>query len=458
MLAACTLLREGVHAIVGPSWSSTTAHVLQITSSFAVPTISYSATSPTIGDDTAHPYFARVPPSDALQAPAMVAVARHFDWTRTCIIYQDDTYGTNGALATRIAATRDGGVVLSMEGYDAESKDASAAITRAKASGCRIFLHWCVECHLSMGYAHNASVLDGGNYVWILSDGCGDAIAAPDVWAHRGGTSSYQAAMVGTLCLNPSAPPGAGRAELLNRWTAAGRTDTPSPYSVYAHDAMLLAAHAVAAVPASIPQPFRLFDNQSCVPDADEASAPSAWAYGSDVADAMKATSFVGATSGSGVVSFYDSLERANVSYSLYNFQSNIETISNDDGRYQMVAKVNIEYGADPSQPTAIVDPIAPVMWSANEKFGSKVPSDTLPRKVKVMTVNSPPYVEFEEKCKDDPCTLCTAQQCSCPQDCYIGHAIQVWTQCPRWVKASIIQSTTLDTTKATMDAVRQSR
>ena len=72
---------------------------------------------------------------------------------------------------------------------------------------------------------------------------------------------------------------------------------------------MLLAAHAIAGVPAAIPQPFQLSASQSCVPDSDDTAA-EAWAHGTAVVNAMRAASFVGATSGADVVELSDELDQ----------------------------------------------------------------------------------------------------------------------------------------------------
>ena len=83
--------------------------------------------------------------------------------------------------------------------------------------------------------------------------------------------------------------------------------------------------------------------DQSCVPDSDAAhTAAAPWVHGAAVADAMRAVSFVGATSGSGTVEISDELERATASYSLYNFQSDLDTITTNDGRYRMIAYVGV--------------------------------------------------------------------------------------------------------------------
>ena len=263
-----------------------------------------------------------------------------------------------------------------MQSYDALTKNASEAFAVAAASGCRIFLHWCTDCYISMQDAHAANLLRGGDYVWVLSDGCGDAVSRPELWG------AAQAAMIGTLCLTPASPPGAGRTALLNQWAAAGRTDAPSGYALYAHDAVLLAAHALAGTPSALSQPFGLLANQSCVPDSDAAhTAAAPWAHGAAVADAMRAVSFVGATSGSGTVALSDELERAAASYSLYNFQSDLDTITTNDGRYRMIAYVGVT-GAT-AAPTTTLQITAPVMWSADEAINSKTPSDIYSRKVR---------------------------------------------------------------------------
>ena len=51
-----------------------------------VPTVAYSATSPTLSDPVAFEYLARVVPVDTMQAAAIIEVVAGFGWSRLCIL------------------------------------------------------------------------------------------------------------------------------------------------------------------------------------------------------------------------------------------------------------------------------------------------------------------------------------------------------------------------------------
>ena len=68
----CDFVHDGIHAVVGPGFSSTSLKLSPLLGAMHVPFISYAATSPTLGDPTAHPFFSRVVPQDTAQAAVIV--------------------------------------------------------------------------------------------------------------------------------------------------------------------------------------------------------------------------------------------------------------------------------------------------------------------------------------------------------------------------------------------------
>ena len=101
--------------------------------------MSYSATSEALSDPLAFPYFARVVPPDVAQAAVMVEMAKDVGWNSICIMFQDDDYGTRGALATSSKACAEGLTVVTVASYDARTHNVTEAvgiITLAAASTC----------------------------------------------------------------------------------------------------------------------------------------------------------------------------------------------------------------------------------------------------------------------------------------------------------------------------------
>jgi ABC-type branched-subunit amino acid transport system substrate-binding protein len=59
--------------------------------------ISYSATDPDLSDRNTYPAFYRTVLSDNASALAVVKLFIRYNWTSCIIIYQNDTFGSNGA-------------------------------------------------------------------------------------------------------------------------------------------------------------------------------------------------------------------------------------------------------------------------------------------------------------------------------------------------------------------------
>ena len=429
MRATCTLLRQGMHAIVGPSYSFTTEHVLEVTTAAKVPLISYSATSSLLGDRVSHPYFARTINSDLMQAPAIIGVVQHFNWTNICILAQDDNYGMSGSTLTAQEADRLGINVMSSQSYDSDSQNAKAALQALSSAGCRVIIHWCLDCATVMNQANDAGMLQGGDFVWLLSDGCDQAVNNLGYWGNA------EAAMIGTLCLVPGVPLGSGKSTFLKSWSDAGKNTDPSIFSLFIHDAVLLAAHSIVEASSSstnvLTSPFTLAAGDSCISDSDDTTAKVPWPYGETVSLAMTKVSFLGATSGINPFKLTTELERPSAIFSLHNFQSDIGTLNNNDGIYRSIVNINVGIndagGSSTGSSTGtkinknvLVTPIAPTMWSAAEGFSSQVPSDTMPRTLKIITFASPPFVTINMN--NPVCTIeCVEVTLDCPDECYEG-------------------------------------
>lgn len=426
MRAACDLVRSGMHALIGPSFSGSTQAVLRLLTPLKVPVISYSATSPTIGADEGHDYFARVVPSDKSQGPAMISFVQHHNWTQICILFQDNSYATKGALETQAAANRAGITVLNLQSYDSATRNASRALSALSISGCRVIVNWCggsssTDCRESMRQARDASLVRGGDYVWILSDACENAVG--DEAAYFAGMNS---SLIGTICVVPSPgypeTPRPARQALLDAWTPAGTS--PPIYALFLYDAVVAAAHALNATPAAVASPLTLGAGGKCVPDASAAVA--AWAHGDAVREALRSVSFDGVTSPvSEPLAFSTThLERLSTTYSLYNLQG-WPGVGASVGAFQRVGSVSIT-GAGSDSISAAVEMTAAVQWSASDGPNAPVPSDSLPRAVRVYTALAAPWATLETEAKDSRCTAtCREVTMSCHNDCYKGLSIE---------------------------------
>ena len=105
--------------------------------------MSYSATSEALSDPLAFPYFAQVVPPDVAQAAVMVEMAKDVGWNSICSMFQDDDYGTRGALATssKACAEGHGGDRGELRRQDPQRHRGC----RDHHAGCRINVLWCTE-------------------------------------------------------------------------------------------------------------------------------------------------------------------------------------------------------------------------------------------------------------------------------------------------------------------------
>lgn len=90
-------------AVIGCVFSSATIPVAEVTGSFAVPLVSWQATSTVLSDKGQYPFFSRVVPSDAHQGEALAYLVASLGIQRVAIIAENSDYGL--ALAQSFAQT-----------------------------------------------------------------------------------------------------------------------------------------------------------------------------------------------------------------------------------------------------------------------------------------------------------------------------------------------------------------
>ena len=412
--ATCDLARAGVHAIVGPPWSSTSLAIAPLCEALAIPCISHSATSASLSDRAAYPYFARVRGPDTMQAAALVGIVESFSYTKICILHRDDDYGTQGAVETRKEAKRRGISVKFTEGFAAATSNATAAVTDAAAAGCRVFVMWCIECGKAMQSVRDAGYVSGGEYLWLMSEGCGTSESFDDS-VHPG----LLHALIGSLCLAPATPPGAGRAAFLQRWDTAANGQ-PSVTALYAYDAVLAAAHALGAAPAAAAAPPLAVDatGDACLPAP--ARTQGAWGSGAALRDALGGAAFQGATGGGADVALSASYERTTAAFTVTNVQSH----RLDSGTFWEVGDVNVSEsggGGGGGRLTTRLAFHSTLQWGAAP--GTPPPNDALLASVRVVIVISPPFNMIHPACAD---TCLETVTMSCGNQCYEGYSIDV--------------------------------
>ncbi len=98
---------EGVHAIVGPNASASALPVAErVTGPAAVPTVSFSATSPALTAVADNNFLFRTALSDVSQGPVLAGLARERGFDNVGLVYVDDPWGRG--LAGAFEAAWDG--------------------------------------------------------------------------------------------------------------------------------------------------------------------------------------------------------------------------------------------------------------------------------------------------------------------------------------------------------------
>ncbi|XP_074496813.1 extracellular calcium-sensing receptor-like [Sebastes fasciatus] len=100
--------QSSVHAIIGPSDSSSTIAMLQIAGVFQIPMISHYATCACLSNRKEYPSFFRTIPSDYYQSRALAKLVKHFGWTWVGAVRSDNDYGHNGMETFIKAASQEG--------------------------------------------------------------------------------------------------------------------------------------------------------------------------------------------------------------------------------------------------------------------------------------------------------------------------------------------------------------
>ena len=85
---------EGVHALVGPNASVSALPVAErVTGAAAIPTVSFSATSPALTSAADNDFFFRTALSDVSQGPVLVALTRERGFDNVGLLHVDDPWG-----------------------------------------------------------------------------------------------------------------------------------------------------------------------------------------------------------------------------------------------------------------------------------------------------------------------------------------------------------------------------
>ncbi|XP_071088499.1 uncharacterized protein [Haliotis cracherodii] len=101
-----------LQGVAGPEFSSETQSVSRLLSSLPeedrLPQISYAATAAILSDKSIYKNLYRVIETDDVQVDIMVQLMKSLEWNYIAIVYDNDTYGREGAESLKSAAERQG--------------------------------------------------------------------------------------------------------------------------------------------------------------------------------------------------------------------------------------------------------------------------------------------------------------------------------------------------------------
>ena len=135
---------QGAQAIIGTGCSGAAATAAHVALSARVPLISPSATSPSLSDGKAHPYFLRTIPSDAFGTIMMVDILQTlWNYSSVALIHSTDSYGIGGADAFIQMAAMSGLSIRTTQSFFKDSTDFSIQQTALMQAGSRVIVLMC---------------------------------------------------------------------------------------------------------------------------------------------------------------------------------------------------------------------------------------------------------------------------------------------------------------------------
>ncbi|CAH1254181.1 GRIK1 [Branchiostoma lanceolatum] len=121
MQSACYLAEQGAAVIVGPRSSTSVKTVNNVCSGLHIPHIAPVATDPLLGNQRMYPYLLRMSSPDTEQSRALIALVKHFGWTRMCILTSLNDYGMNGVVEFQSVAASYNWDVVSVQQFQVNS-------------------------------------------------------------------------------------------------------------------------------------------------------------------------------------------------------------------------------------------------------------------------------------------------------------------------------------------------
>ncbi|MEE6512413.1 hypothetical protein FKM82_019376 [Ascaphus truei] len=130
--------------VIGDSESTRSMLMAHILGLYRYPQISYLSTSSLLSDRAQFPSFYRTVPSDVFQSRGLAQLVSYFNWTWVGLVAEDNDYGQEGILATKMEIMRTGACIAFIESIlisqpDRNTPHLSRVITESNASAVVVF-------------------------------------------------------------------------------------------------------------------------------------------------------------------------------------------------------------------------------------------------------------------------------------------------------------------------------
>ncbi|KAL5706074.1 hypothetical protein ACHQM5_024283 [Ranunculus cassubicifolius] len=234
-------------AIIGPT-SSVLAHLIShVANELQVPLLSFSATDPTLSS-LQFPFFVRTTQNDLYQMTAIAEIVDYYGWREVIVIYIDDDYGRNGAIALGEALGRRRCRISYKAKIPPVSSLSRDVITNILLNVITqesriIIVHTGTEAGMIVfSVAKYLNMMDSG-FVWIATDWLSSFLDSTLPLPSR-----TMESMQGVLVLRHHTADTQRMRDFSSTWNKlSGGAFGLNSYGLYAYDTVWLIAHAINA-------------------------------------------------------------------------------------------------------------------------------------------------------------------------------------------------------------------
>ena len=160
----------GADAVIGAACSGASMAAADYLTFYQIPQLSPSSTSSALSDRVTYPYFARTPPSDALQSFALADLVEHLlKVERVATVNSEDSYGASGIQEFKDHANRRKLQVLASTSFVNGQADFSSNVDVLRRSGALVIVLFCQTADASR-FIQATQAAISANITWVGSE------------------------------------------------------------------------------------------------------------------------------------------------------------------------------------------------------------------------------------------------------------------------------------------------